>query len=247
MFCGTRTARLSRLATTAVLLLVVALVANACGGSTKGATPAAADAKATASSSTPAAAVSNVFVSQAATPPAGSTQTNITPKEVVVGPYILRLSVGSVQHMYDADFNASASDTDNQQGNKQKQSKGLAVLGHKMAGVSANIDAAQQPPADKPGGELLRQVYVQVADKKSGQFIPYLTVTMDALRDGRPAVSSQALLPMVESGKGLVSLRYANSVRFPRSGTYQVFVRVDPNPFYEGQELPYAQFNLQLK
>ncbi len=86
-------------------------------------------------------------------------------------------------------------------------------------------------------------------DKASGEILPYAEVTMDILRNGRPVLYDQALVPSVAVNDETVpaGLHYGNNVALPGKGNYQLFVRVAPNPFLGDSAPPAAQFNVTFE
>jgi hypothetical protein len=126
------------------------------------------------------------------------------------------------------------------------QPKGFAVLGGSTLKVTNNFDQSQSPPADQPL-EILRHVAVQIKEKDSGQIVPNVTATMDLLRDGRPVLQDQPLVPMVPAGGGVAQMHYGNNIKIPGKGEYQVFVRMEPSPLLGSDSGGVVQFNLSVK
>ena len=180
------------------------------------------------------------------TPAAASAE--VTPAEVTAGPVTFTLALQPARHMFDQAMAAGteAAQQPQDKSKSQGQRKGSAVLGGGMLHVANNIDAAQNPPPDSAQG-LVRHVVVQVRDTASGQLVPYLSVSMDVLLDGRPAIFDQALAPMIATDGNPALLYYGNNVKFPQRGTYQIFVRLQPHPLLGEQAPPAAQFNLTLQ
>ena len=123
------------------------------------------------------------------------------------------------------------------------------VLGTQPQKITHNLDAAQGPPPDpKDGqGDYIRHVDIQVKDNNTGQIVPYLAVTMDVLRDGRPIQYDQALLPQMPVGGQPDQMHYGNNVAFPGKGRYQLFVRMPSNPQLGDNTPPYAQFDVTIQ
>lgn len=178
------------------------------------------------------------------TPVPGATNVSVSPGEVAQGNVLLSLSVMPAQPMYDAAKATSATTSDDQKPNSQP--KGYAVLGGSTLKVTNNFDGAQGAPADQPR-EMVRHVALQIKDKDSGQLIPHVVVSVDLLRDGRPVLQDQALVPMVQVGGGVTQMQYGNNVKFPGRGEYQVFIRLDPSPFLASGAAGVAQFNVSIK
>lgn len=193
-----------------------------------------------------------ITTSQAPTPsapgaPAVSSEAGISPEQVTVGNFVLTMAMEPAQHMFDVARQEDVTGDDKDKEKKDDQAQGIAVLGGMMLKVTNNIDAAQKPKEDASQGAVVRHVTVQIKDNASGQLAPYLTVSMDALRDGRPAFLDQALVPELPQGQDVSQLRYGNNVSFPRKGTYQLFIRVEANPILGSQVPPAAQFNLTFE
>lgn len=176
---------------------------------------------------------------------AGKANLTVTPAEVTLGDVVLTFSVQTAQHMYDP-ARAQPNSADNDQRKENVQPKGYAVLGGSTLRVTNNFDAAQGAPADQPR-EMLRQVALQIKDKQSGQLIPHVDVTIDLLREGRPALQNQSLVPMVPGGGGVGQMQYGNNVKFPGRGEYQVFVRMEPSPLLGSGSAGVAQFNVSIR
>ena len=104
---------------------------------------------------------------------------------------------------------ASASSTDNQQTSVPQT--GYLVLGGTSVKVTNNFDSVQSAPADQPR-EVLRHVSLQIRHKESNQVVPYIVVSMDLLRDGRPVLQDQPLVPMVAGGADTDQMQYGNNV-----------------------------------
>ena len=162
----------------------------------------------------------------------------------------MSMTVDSAQSMFDPGKRSDAEqDPDKEaQGDDFKQTAtGAAVVGGNMIKVTNNFDSSQNPPADSDKGEMLRQVSIQIKDKTTGQIVPYLLVSMDVLRDGKPVLSDQGLVPLVPADGNVNQLRYGNNIRFPRKGNYQIFVRTQSSPLLGPDVPPIAQFNVSFK
>ena len=168
----------------------------------------------------------------------------VAPGDVTLGGVVLTFSVQPAQPMYDPARQAANPSTNDQQKDKN-QPKGFAVLGGQMLEATNNYDPTQNPPADSPQ-QVVRHVGLQVKDKDSGQLIPDLQVTVDVLREGRPVLQDQRLVPMVPAGGNISQMQYGNNVKFPGQGEYQVFVRMEPSPLLGQGSAGVAQFNLSI-
>ncbi len=182
------------------------------------------------------------------TPTAGGpANVKVSPSDVTVGNLTITISVEQAHRMVPVGSSPGAPTA-------QPQGQGAAVaqdlvLGDQMLRVAKNLDAAQAAPPDpKDGqGDYIRHVKVQVKEKSTGQVVPYLDVTMDVLRDGRPVLYDVALVPMVPAGGKPDEVNYGNNVAFPGKGRYQLFVRMPGNPMLGGNNPPYAQFELTIE
>ncbi|TAK34852.1 MAG: hypothetical protein EPO21_08220 [Chloroflexota bacterium] len=185
----------------------------------------------------------------------GTTQAGnatITPATVTVGNVSMVLTVDTAQYMFDpAKQSDSSEDSDTSSSSKQSSNnkktadaKGSAVVGGSMIRITNNFDPSQNPPSDSDKGQMLRHVAVQVKDKTTGQVVPYLLVSMDILRDGKPVLADQGLAPLVPADGNVNQLRYGNNVQFPRKGNYQVFIRTQSSPLLGAEVPPIAQFNV---
>jgi hypothetical protein len=250
-----------RLSLALILPVVVALFVSACtsgGGATPAAeiTPAAGQLASTSTSpsspspvaeqGTPSAG-SPGFVQSDTTPtPGGAGNVEVSPGEVALGEVILTLSVEGAQPMYDASKQAPTPSGNADQQKDQNKPKGLAVLGGMALQLTNNYDPSQSPPADQ-ANQMVRHVALQVKDKASGQLVPHVVVSMDLLKDGRPVLQDQQLVPMVQSGGTVSQMHYGNNVKFPGPGDYQVFVRMQPSPLLGQGSAGAAQFNVSFK
>ena len=177
----------------------------------------------------------------------------ITPATLSVGNISMELSIATAQYMFDpAKQSDSDEDSDTPSSTKQSNSrsadtKGAAVVGGNMIRITNNFDPSQNPPSDTDKGQMLRHVAVQIKDKTTGQVVPYLLVSMDILRDGKPVLADQGLAPLVPSYGNVNQLRYGNNIQFPRKGNYQIFVRTQSSPLLGADVPPIAQFNVTFE
>ncbi|HEY8475493.1 MAG TPA: iron transporter [Chloroflexota bacterium] len=181
--------------------------------------------------------------------PGAQGNVEVAPGEVAVGNVILSLSLQPARHMFEYRTALTTDPTQKPQGSQlqppqqQQPPRGSAVFGGGMLKVTNNLDPSQNPPADAPEG-MLRHVVVQVKDRASGQFIPYVDVSVDVLLDGRPTIFDQALVPMVAVDGDAPQPYYGNNIRFPSRGRYQVFIRLQRHPLLGQDQPPAAQFNV---
>jgi hypothetical protein len=115
-----------------------------------------------------------------------------------------------------------------------------------MVGITNNIDPSQAPAADS-AQSIVRHVVVHVRTKNGGQSLSYLGVSLDLLLDGHPVLYDQPLEPMTAVDQNSLQFYYGNNVKFPQPGTYQVFIRIQPNPMLGSTPPQAAQFNVILR
>jgi hypothetical protein len=112
--------------------------------------------------------------------------------------------------------------------------------------LTNNVDRSQPVPDDQPQA-ILRHVRAEIRNANATYPVPYLSTSIDLLLDGRPVISSLALEPMVAAESATPDLYYGNNVRLVQRGTYQLFVRVQPNALLGNDPLPAAQFNMVVR
>ena len=201
-------------------------------------------------SATPERAQSGRAVPTGTPAPGVPANVKIASNQVESGNLILTIEVGAARRMF---AEGSVQGAPTPQGQNPQGHGGPAqqemVLGGQMVHVSNNLDAAQAPPPDpkESTGDFVRHVAVQVKDRNTGQVVPYLAVTMDILKDGRPVDDNIGLVPMVPVGGGPDQLHYGNNVAFPGKGRYQLFVRMPGNPMLGDNAAPYAQFDVTIE
>ncbi len=177
----------------------------------------------------------------------GTAGVDVTPKEVTVGGVTLSLSLAPARHMFGEQSVITPDPSQQQPQDATKtQSRGSVVFSDGMLQVANNIDSTQAPPTDSAQG-IIRHVVVQVKTKDRGQPVPYLSLTMDVLLDGRPVIFDQGLAPMAAVDANPPQLYYGNNVKFTQRGTYQVFIRTQRNPLLGKDQPPAAQFNLTIR
>ena len=193
-------------------------------------------------------------VSSNATPVAGATAAlppatmDVSPSQVQSGALTLSLSLEKARHMLDQAL-AMTSDPDPAHqagaaaGSSTSGSTSLILQG--LLQLTNNFNPAQQIPDDDVQS-MVRHVSVQVRDTAAGESIPYLAVSLDMLLDGHPAISNVPLVPMVAAEAAQRQLYYGNNLKLILRGTYQVFVRVQPNALLGRDAPPAAQFNVAV-
>jgi uncharacterized protein involved in high-affinity Fe2+ transport len=112
-----------------------------------------------------------------------------------------------------------------------------------LLSLSNNLDPSQPTPTDQPQ-VMIRHVDVQVRSTDGGFAVPYLSASLDLLLDGRPIASGLPVAPMVAGDSSAPQLYYGNNVKLAQRGTYQVFVRLRPNPLTGKDQPQAAQFNV---
>jgi hypothetical protein len=183
---------------------------------------------------------------------------DVTPSEVVLGGVVVSLTIGAPRHLLDQ-AQMQLLDPAQQQQRAGETAKGAmvgpdgksvlttgAVVLSGMTRVTNNIDPAQPAPADT-AQMMLRHAVVKVRTRDGGQPVPYLSVTMDVLLDGRPISYEQSALPMLPDDADASQIYYGNNVRFGPRGVYQVFVRVQRSPLLGRDQPQAALFNLVVR
>jgi hypothetical protein len=164
---------------------------------------------------------------------------------VQVGTLSLSLAFEPARHM-GAQAATSTTDPDpahTSSANAQPAPAASASVLDGMLQVTNNIDPSQPAPQDQAQA-MMRHVRIDVQDTNGGNQVPYLSATLDMLLDGRPVMSNQAVVPMVDAEATTPQLYYGNNVKLAQRGTYQVFVRLQPNALL-GKDAPQAaEFNV---
>ena len=246
------------------MMILLSVVLLACGPDTAAQSSTQAQAASTAtprnSTRVPATSKGTTATTPAATPlvpvgtpsvtPGGSVTIKVSPASVNVGNVTLSMSVQPARHMFDEEsaVTAQATQQSGQQGsgNSKVAAASSAVFPGGMLGVTNNIDASQAAPADSAQG-IIRHVAVQVKTRNGNQPVPYLKLSMDILLDGHPVLYDQALEPMSETDQTPPRFYYGNNVKFPQRGTYQIFIRTQPNTLLGRGQPQAAQFNLTVR
>jgi hypothetical protein len=203
-------------------------------------------------SGSPAAGTKTPIQPVTGSPTPGQANVDVAPAEATSGNVVLTLSFDNARHMFEQTTTtaSAAPNPDPAQtpsGDQAKAAdKGSAVFSGGMLRVIGNFDPSQGAPADAPNA-ILRHVVLVVKAKDGGQALPYQSVTIDVLLDGRPIIFDQALVPMVAVDKEPRQVYYGNNIKFPQRGTYQVFVRMQRNPLLGNDAPPAAQFNVTVK
>ena len=182
-----------------------------------------------------------------ATPALPPASVDVSPAEVQAGTLSLSLSVERARHMLDQST-ATASDPDaaHQANNGAASSAGsTAFVLQGLLQLTNNFNPAQQIPDDDTQS-MFRHINLEIHNSAAAETVPYLTASMDVLLAGHPVISNVPLVPMVDAEAAPAQLYYGNNVKLTQRGTYQVFVRVLPNPLLGKDPLPAAQFDVAV-
>lgn len=186
-----------------------------------------------------------------ATAAPGSANVRISPEEITQENLTISMAVVPAARMVGASAPSTGPTPQGQQGSQGQggAAQTMVTVGGQTQGISKNLDAAQGPPPDpkEATGDYIRHITVVVKDESTGQVVPYLNVSMDLLRDGRPVQYDQPLLAMVPAGGSADQLHYGNNVAFPGKGRYQLFVRIGASPALGDNAPPAAQFGVTIE
>ncbi len=186
-----------------------------------------------------------------ATPGPGAANVKLSSNQATLGNLALTLSVDTAHRMVTPNAPAAAPTPQGQQGNQNQGGPAAQdmVLGSQTQQISKNLDASQGPPPDpkEAQGDFIRHVAIQVKDKNTGQVVPYLVISVDLLRDGRPVQYDQPLVAMVPAGGSADQMHYGNNMAFPGKGNYQLFVRIAPSALIGNSAPPTAQFDVSIE
>jgi uncharacterized protein involved in high-affinity Fe2+ transport len=95
---------------------------------------------------------------------------------------------------------------------------------------------------------MTRHANVQIRANDGGYPVPYLTVSMDVLLDGRPMTTGLAAVPMTAPDSTTPQLLYyGNNLKLTQHGTYQVFIRLQPTSVLGKDPPPTAEFNVVVR
>jgi hypothetical protein len=197
-------------------------------------------------SATPAAA--GTITPSSAAPALPPATIDVSPAHVQIGGVTMSLTFEPARHML-AQTVALTSDPDpaHQAGSTQTQASTALVLdGSGLLRLTNNIDPSQLLPDDQPQA-IVRHVNVQVTNGDTANPLPYLAVSLDMLLDGRPVASGLAVVPMLAAESTTPQMYYGNNLKLTQRGTYQVFVRLQPNALLGKDPPPTAQFNVLVR
>jgi hypothetical protein len=169
----------------------------------------------------------------------------VSPPEVHLGAIVMSLAFEPARHMVDRAMLSNAANIDPARPTlsvPDGATRGALVLDD-MLRVTNNMDPTQQAPPDS-ATSVVRHAILNVKSGAGNQQVPYLTINMDMLLDGRPVSFGQSVVPMVASEANPPSMYYGNNVRLAQRGMYQVFVRMSYNPLLGNGQPQAAQFNV---
>ena len=113
--------------------------------------------------------------------------------------------------------------------------------------VTNNLDPSQPAPPDE-AQSILRHLNLQIRSNDGGYPVPYLTVSMDILLDGRPMLAGLSAVPMTAPDSATPQLLYyGNNLKLTQRGTYQIFVRMQPTSVLGKEPPPTAEFNVIMR
>jgi hypothetical protein len=180
--------------------------------------------------------------------------TTVAPPSVQAGGVTLSLTLEPARRMI-ADTESQAADqpSDHPSGgaeSKPADSKPAALTALTLDGllkVTNNLDPSQPAPADDPQS-MMRHLNLQIRANDGGYPVPYLSVSMDILLDGRPAISGLSVVPMTAPDSATPQLLYyGNNLKLTQRGTYQFFVRMQPTSVLGKEPPPTAEFNVIMR
>jgi hypothetical protein len=94
----------------------------------------------------------------------------------------------------------------------------------------------------------MRHLNLQIRANDGGYPVPYLSVSMDILLDGRPMLAGLSAVPMTDPDSATPQLLYyGNNVKLTQRGTYQFFVRMQPTSVLGKDPPPTAEFNVVMR
>jgi hypothetical protein len=172
----------------------------------------------------------------------------VSPPEVRLGNFVVSLAFEPPRHMVDKTMVSNSANQDPAHPTPavpEGASKGAVVLDD-MLRVTNNMDTAQLVPPDA-AQSIVRHAVLSVKNGPGSQPVPYLTINMDMLLDGRPVSFGQAVVPMVAGEADPPNMYYGNNVRIGQRGMYQVFVRMAYNPLLGKGQPQAAQFNVLVR
>ena len=175
---------------------------------------------------------------------------NVSPSSVQTGGVTLSLTLEPARRMI-ADTGGQTSDQQDSThppgAGDQQQAALTALTLDGLVRVTNNLDPSQPAPADETQS-ILRHLNLQIRANDGGYPVPYLTVSMDILLDGRPLISGLSAVPMTAPDSPTPQLLYyGNNLKLSQRGTYQVFVRMQPTSVLGKDPPPTAEFNVVFR
>jgi hypothetical protein len=252
-----RLKRTLRLANGALAAAALVLVAAGCVAAPSTAAPSQAPgaltnpvpspSPAVSAAATPIAAAALNSSGAAPTPSLPPATIEVSPAQVQAGGVTLSLSVEPARHMLpQTAITASDPDPAHQLDGSAKTAPSTAVVLDGMLRLTNNLDPSQPLPDDQPQS-MIRHVNVEVSAEDRAYPVPYLSVSMDMLLDGRPMIQGVSAVPMIAAESTAPRLYYGNNVKLVQRGTYQVFVRLQPSTLLGKDPPPAAQFNVAVR
>jgi Fe2+ transport protein len=129
----------------------------------------------------------------------------------------------------------------------QQQAALTAMVLDGLLKVTNNLDPLQPAPADD-AQSMVRHASIQIRAADGGNPVPYLTVSMDVLLDGRPLTSGLAVVPMIAAeSPAPQALYYGNNLKLAQRGTYQFFIRMQQTALLGKDPPQTAEFNVVIR
>jgi hypothetical protein len=238
--------RLTKALYSSIVLVAILMVASGCVSAPPGGAPSSSPAvlASPVASPSPAASGSSGAAPTPALPPA---TVDVSPPQVQVGAVTLSMALEPARHML-AQAAAMTSDQDPAHqataGDQAPASTALVLDG--ILKLTNNLDPSQPTPADLPEA-MIRHASVQVRTTDGGRAVPYLSVSLDMLLDGRPMTSNLPVEPMVAAESTAPQVYYGNNLKLTQRGTYQVFIRLQSSALLGKDQPQAAQFNVVVR
>ncbi len=185
----------------------------------------------------------------AASPAVPPVTATVTPSSVQAGGVSLSLMLEPARRMIaDTESRTAEQASNHPPGATDPQPAALTALTlDGLLKVTNNLDPSQPAPADDPQS-MMRHLNLQIRANDGGYPVPYLSVSMDILLDGRPMIDSLSVVPMTAPDSATPQLLYyGNNVKLTHRGTYQFFVRMQPSSVLGRDPPPTAEFNVVMR
>ena len=173
----------------------------------------------------------------------------VSPSSVQTGSVTLSLTLEPARRMIaDRGAQTGVQDSPTPPGAGNQQPAALTALTlDGLLKVTNNLDPSQPAPADE-SQSIMRHLNLQVRANDGGYAVPYLTVSLDILLDGRPVITGLSVVPMTAPDSATPQLLYyGNNVKLTQRGTYQFFVRMQPTSVLGTDPPPTAEFNVVMR